>query len=103
MSLLRHNLNPVAVGVGDEVDAHGGVLKADAAHGLVPGVEGVVFVGAEGQVELALPQVVGLLPVPEPGQLQLEGGAGLVPQEDQLEGAVVGLLLRTGESFSASR
>ena len=29
---------PVAVGVGDEVDAHFGVFAADAAHGGVTGV-----------------------------------------------------------------
>ena len=94
--LLRDNLDPVAVGVRDEVDTHSRVLKADAAHGFVLGVQGIVLAGVEGQVELALPQVVGLGAVPEPGQLQKEGAAGLIPQENQLESAVGGLLLPHG-------
>ena len=47
-------------------------------------------------MELALSQVVGLGPVPEPGQLQLEGAARLIRQIDQLEGAVLGILLPGG-------
>ena len=59
-------------------------------------MQSVVVVGVEGQVKFALPQVVGFLPIPQPGQLQTEGRAGLVPQEDQLEGAVPGLLFPHG-------
>ena len=52
----------------------------------------VVLVGDESQVELALSQVVGLVPVLQPGQLQLELRQA-VPQVDQFERAVGGLLL----------
>ena len=37
----------------------------------------VVLVGDESQVELALSQVVGLVPVLQPGQLQLVAGRGV--------------------------
>ena len=54
-------------------------------------IEFLVLIRHEGQVELALPQVIGLGAVPQPGKLQLEVGAA-VPQVDQLEGAVGGVL-----------
>lgn len=88
---LRHDLDPIAVGIGDEVDPHGRVFKADAAHVLVLLVQLLVLIGVEGQVELALAQVVGLLAVPQPGQLQLKLGEA-VPQVHQTEGAVLGVL-----------
>ena len=77
----RHDLDPVAVRVLDEVDAHLGILVADDPHLLVFSVDGVIVRGAEGQVELPLPQVVGVLPVPELRQLQGEGRACLVLKE----------------------
>ena len=52
-------------------------------------IERLVLVGDKGQVELALPQVIGLLPVPQPGELQLKVRAP-VPQVHQPEGAVGG-------------
>ena len=42
-------------------------------------------------MELTLAQVVGLLAVPQPGQLQLKLGEA-VPQVHQTEGAVLGIL-----------
>ena len=54
-------------------------------------VELVVPVGDKGQVELALPQVVGLGAVLQPGQLQLKAGLP-VSQVHQPEGAVLRLL-----------
>ena len=55
-----HYLYPVAVGVLDEVDAHGLVDEADAAHLLVPGAGGGKILHPERQVYLPLAQVVGL-------------------------------------------
>ena len=81
------DLDPVPVRVRDEVDAHGGVLKADAAHGRMLGVGGVVVLRPQGQVELALPQVVFLRMVPQPGELQAEVRLA-VPQVDDDEAAV---------------
>ena len=45
--LLRHDLDPIAVRVGNEVDAHARVFKADAAHLLVLSIKVVVLVGDE--------------------------------------------------------
>ena len=56
-------------------------------------VQGVKLVGEEGQVELIIPQVVGLGAVPQPGQLQPEGTVFPVLQIDLLEGTVPGLFL----------
>ena len=54
--MLGHDLDPIAVGIGNEVDAHSGVLKADAAHLLMLLMQLLVLVGVEGQVELTLAQ-----------------------------------------------
>ena len=57
---------------------------------------GVQIRHREGQVEFPLTQVIGLGPVPEPGELQGERGHA-VTQIDQPEGAVPGLLLPDGD------
>ena len=46
-----HDLDPVAVRIGDKIDAHGGILKADAAHGLMVAVNRLIVVHVERQVE----------------------------------------------------
>lgn len=96
------DLDPVAVGVLDEIDAHSRVFKADAAHLPVLGVPDVEFVGDEGQVKLPLTQIIGLRAVLQPGQLQLKAGDP-VPQIDQPEGAVLGVDLSGGARPRASR
>ena len=73
--VLGHDLQPVAVRVLNEVDAHGGIFVADAAHGLMLGFGGVKVGHGEGQVEFPLAQVIGLGMIPQPGQLQTEGCA----------------------------
>ena len=78
---LRDDLDPVAVRVGDEVDAHFRVFKDDAAHLLVQGVGGGIVVGFEGQVELLFADVILLRMVGKPGELQLKVGI-LVAHED---------------------
>ena len=84
------DFDPIAVGVFDEVDAHVGVFEADAAHGGVFGVEGGVVLGAEGEVELLVAEVVGFGAVAEPGELE-EEVALAVGEVDDLEGAVLGV------------
>ena len=73
-----------------EVDAHVGVFEADATHGGVFGVEGIVVFGAEGEVELFIAEVVGFGAVAEPGELELEI-ALMVGEVDNLEGAILGI------------
>ena len=88
----RHDLHPVAVRVLDKVDAHGRVLKADAAHLLVQGVRRLVVVGHKAQMALVLAQVVGLVRVvAQPGELQAPVVV-LVLEEDELEALVLGLV-----------
>ena len=84
------DFDPVAVGVFDEVDAHVGILEADAPHGGVLGVEGIVVLGTEGEVELLVAEVVGFGAVAEPGEFELEI-ALMVGEVDNLEGAVFGV------------
>jgi hypothetical protein len=64
---LRDELDPVAVRVLNEVNAHIRVFKAYAAHGPVPRQQRIKAVGDEGQMELLLPQIVGFGAVPQPG------------------------------------
>ena len=56
----------------DEIDAHAGVFKADAAHPRVLFVQLVEPVGYEREVVFELAEVVGLLPVAQPGELEGE-------------------------------
>ena len=88
------DFDPIAVGVFDEVDAHVGVLEADATHGGVFGVEGIVVLGTEGEVELLVAEVVGFGAVAEPGEFELEI-ALMVGEVDNLEGAVFGVDVAT--------
>lgn len=66
-ALFRNDFNPVVVGVVNEIQAHGGVLIADAAHLLVLFVGCLVVVHHKGQMEFIIPQVIGFFPVPKPG------------------------------------
>ena len=68
--LARDDLQPVAVRVGDKVDAHGRVLEADAAHLLVLFVRGLEIIHAEREVELVVAEIVRLVPVAQPCQLE---------------------------------
>ena len=72
-----NDLQPVAIGVIDKVDAHGGVFKADAAHFLMQGVGGFKVLGLEGQMEFQFAQVILLGMTLQPGQFQLEGVVSL--------------------------
>ena len=90
-----NDLDPVAVGVADEIDAHGGIFEADAAHFLVLGVGRLVILGLQGQMEFTLAQIVLLRMVPKPGELQTEV-CFAVSQKDNDEAAVVRLFPADG-------
>ena len=66
------DLDPLAVGVGDEVQAHAGVLSDDAAHLLVEFVEGVEIVHGECDVGVLAAVVVRLYLAAVPGELDFE-------------------------------
>ena len=68
--LCGNDFQPVAVRVGDEIDAHCRIFKADAVHFLVFCVRGIEIIYAEGQVELVVTEVVRLVPVAQPRQLE---------------------------------
>ena len=82
--LLRYDFNPVAVRVGDEINAHGGVFKLDAAHLLVLFVRGSHIRRRHGEVIFELAEIIGLGAVAQPGELQLEIGLA-VAEVDELE------------------
>ena len=68
--ILGNDLQPVAVRVFDEVDVHGRILKADAAHFAVLFVCGVKIAHGKCHVELTLAQIVGLGMILQLGQLK---------------------------------
>ena len=83
--LLRQDLDPVAIRISDEVDAHREVFVADAAHLLVLLVRGVEVVRCDGEVKFVLAEVVGLLAVVEPGELELVRRLTAVGEVDERE------------------
>ena len=92
LPLERQHLNPVIVGVVDEVEPHVVVLEAYPAVGAVVFAHGVVVAcHTDAEVALVVAQLVGTLLVAQPGELEVEVALA-VAQEDQLEGAVLGLL-----------
>ena len=68
--LCGNDFQPVAVRVGDEIDAHCRIFKADAVHFLVLCVRGLEIIHAEGKVELIVAEIVRLVPVAQPRQLE---------------------------------
>lgn len=82
---LRQDLDPVAVGVGDEVEVHGEVFVADAAHGLMMRVGGVEVVRPHGEVEFVFAEVVRLFAVFQPRELELVRRAAAVAEVDERE------------------
>ena len=69
----RQNLNPLALGVGDEIKAHARVLANDAAHLFVKLVGGVEVVHDESDMGIFAAVLVGLNASAVPGELNLEG------------------------------
>ena len=82
---MRQDLDPVAIRISDEVDAHREVFVADAAHLLVLLVCGVEVVRCDGEVEFVLAEVIGLLAVVEPGELELVRRLSAVREVDECE------------------
>lgn len=64
------DLQPIAVWIIDEIDAHGIVFKADTAHFAVLGQRFFIIIDFKSQMELIVPQLIRLLAVTQPGQLQ---------------------------------
>ena len=85
------HFQPVAVRVGDEVNTHGRIFVANAAHFLVELVGGIKVVGAKCQMELTLAQIIGLGMILQPGQLQLKAALGIAQVDDNKAVAVLRL------------
>ena len=69
------DLQPVAVGVFDEVNSHICIFKADTAHLPVLRKSGVKIIYRKCKVDLVVAQLIGAVHVPQPGQLQqMRGG-----------------------------
>ena len=67
-----HHLNPLAVGVGNKVNAHAGILADDAAHLLVEFMECPKVVHDKGDVGILTAVVAGFRLVAVPGELDFE-------------------------------
>ena len=72
LSFRRDDFQPVSIRVGDEIDTHSGIFKANAAHLLMQTVGSFEVIRAEGQMELALAQIIGLGMILQPSQFQLK-------------------------------
>ena len=92
------DFEPVAVRVLDEINAHGRIFKADAAHGGVLLMGGFVVIRLEGQVELALAQVVSAGVVAQPGELQLKAAFGIRHIHDDIGAVCGGLAAHLGKA-----
>ena len=88
------DLDPAAVRIGDEVEAHTRILLHDAAHLLVKGMECVVVVHADAHMGGAVAVVVRALKTAVPCKLELEVGL-VVADEDDEPGAILGSLAAT--------
>ena len=79
------DLDPAAVRIGDEVEAHTRILLHDAAHLLVQGVEGVVVIHANAHVGVAVAVVIRALVSAVPRELELEVGLVVADEDDEPE------------------
>ena len=85
-----HNLQPVSIGVFNEVNAHRSVFEANAAHFAVQRMRRVKIIRAEGKVEFTFTEVIFLRMIAQPRQLKLEAER-IVCHVDNDEGAVCGV------------
>jgi len=69
----RQNLNPLTLGVGDEIKAHARVLANNATHLFMKLVGGVKVVHDEGDMGVFATILVGLNASTVPGELDFEG------------------------------
>ena len=89
LGLIRQNFQPAAVGVFDEVQPHGLVHVANAAHLLMQCAGRFVVVDGEGQMRVAAAVVVGFGAPAVPGEFQLEA-RGVAAHEHVGPRAVLG-------------
>ena len=82
-----NDFQPIAIRVGDEIDAHRFVFIADAAHFLMQRVCRIKIFCTESQMEFALTKVIALGMIAQPGQFQFEI-RGVVAQESDDERAI---------------
>ena len=85
-----HNLQPVSIGVFDEINAHRSVFEANAAHFAVQRMRRVKIIRAEGKVEFALTKIIFLRMIAQPRQFELEAER-IVCHIDNDKGAVCGV------------
>ena len=67
--VVRDDFEPVIVRIVDEIDAHFGIFKADAAHFLVLCMCRIEILCLKSKMEFIFAKVVGLLAVAQPSQL----------------------------------
>lgn len=89
LSAVGDDLQPVSVRVGDEIDPHFRVFKADAAHFLMETVGSLIIVRNESQMELAVTEIVRAVHIAQPGELQLKPGS-VISDKNNDEGTVFG-------------
>ena len=73
----RQNLNPLTLGVGDEIKTHARVLANNAAHLSMKLVGGIKVVHDEGEMGVFATILVGPNAPTVPGELDFEGHASL--------------------------
>ena len=83
----RNDLDPVVVGVIDEIDAEIGIFETDAAHFFMFCICCVIIFCYECQMEFVFTQIVGIFSVSQPCQFQCEIGFA-VTQINQFPAAV---------------
>lgn len=94
LSFRRDDFQPVPIRVGDEIDTHSGIFKADAAHFFMQTVGSFEVVRAEGQMELALTQIIGLGVVFQPGQFQFKIALVIAHIDNNKAVSVSGVFIR---------
>ena len=67
-----NDLDPVAIRIGDKINPHGRIFKADTAHLLMLFMGSLIVIGPQCQMELALAQIILLGMIPQPCQFQAE-------------------------------
>ena len=92
----RQNLNPLTLGVGDEIKAHARVLANNATHLFMKLVGGVKVVHDEGDMGVFATILVGLNASTVPGELDFEGHA--VVAHERIDPRAIA---RTNESTTA--
>ena len=88
----RYDLDPVAVGITDEVNTHIRIFITDTAHLLMQSVCCLKIICCKSDMTLILAQLIGLRMIFEPGQLNLKA-AGIILQITKREASILRLQL----------